>query len=62
MDNFRKDQYVEERRANLYYPWASRQAWDVTLWLLCSGLSMAAVSSLLLLEIVSDCTFVCLTF
>ena len=48
--------YVEERRTNLYYPWASKQEWEFTLWLLHFGLSMAAANCLLLLEIISDCT------
>lgn len=62
MDDFREDQYGEERRTNPYYPWASKQEWDFALWLLHSGLSMAAINYLLSLKIVSDCTSVCLTF
>ena len=53
MGQFRCDQYAEQRRENNYFPWASRQEWGFASWLLRSRLSMAAIDSLLSLEIVS---------
>ncbi|KIK22282.1 hypothetical protein PISMIDRAFT_102704, partial [Pisolithus microcarpus 441] len=38
---------------NIYFPWASRQEWVFASWLLQSCLSMAAMNSLLSLEIIS---------
>jgi hypothetical protein len=54
MDDFWADQYADQRRENIYYPWASKQEWAFASWLLCSRLSMAAVDDLLSLKIVSD--------
>ena len=53
MDQFRRDQYAEQRRQNIYFPWASKQEWAFALWLLRSHLSMAAIDHLLSLEIIS---------
>lgn len=53
MAQFRNDQYVEQQRENIYFPWASRQEWGFALWLLHSCLSMA-ISTLLSLEIISS--------
>lgn len=53
---FDQDQFSEERRTNLYYPFASRVDWELGLWLTRSGLSMAATDSLLSLELVSSMT------
>jgi hypothetical protein len=53
MDRFDLDQYAEERKSNLFYPFASKQDWDVGYWLLSSGLSMAAIDEFLSLELVS---------
>ncbi|KAG9314871.1 hypothetical protein JVU11DRAFT_3970 [Chiua virens] len=52
MDNFREDQYLEERKNNFYYPWVSKQEWEFASWLLRSGLSMAAIDRLLSLKII----------
>ncbi|KAI6020812.1 hypothetical protein BKA83DRAFT_4494638 [Pisolithus microcarpus] len=54
MDQFRNDQYVEQHWENIYFPWASRQEWVFASWLLQSCLSMAAMNSLLSLEIISN--------
>ena len=59
MDQFRNDQYSEERRENIYFPWASKQEWDFASWLLQSHLSMAAIDSLLSLEIMSSVISAC---
>ena len=58
MDEFRNDQYAEERRQNLYFPWASRREWAFASWLLRLRLSMAAIDSLLSLELVSDSPYI----
>ncbi|KAI6010124.1 hypothetical protein EDC04DRAFT_2581204 [Pisolithus marmoratus] len=54
MDRFRCDQYAEQRQENSYFPWASRQEWAFTSWLLQSHLSMVAIDCLLLLEIMRN--------
>ncbi|KAI5990601.1 hypothetical protein EDD15DRAFT_2170126 [Pisolithus albus] len=54
MDRFGHNQYAEQRRENSYFPWASRQEWSFASWLLRSRLSMAAIDSLLSLEIMRD--------
>ena len=54
MDQFRNDQYAEQRQENTYFPWASRQEWGFVSWLLHSHLSMVAINILLSLEIVSS--------
>ena len=54
MEEFRNDRYVGERRQNLYFPWASWREWAFASWLLRSRLSMAAIDSLLSLELVSN--------
>lgn len=54
MDGFWADEYAEQRRENIYYPWASKDEWAFASWLLRSRLSMAAIDSLLSLDIVSN--------
>ena len=54
MDAFQEDQYAEERKQNLYFPFASREEWQFASWLLRSRLSLAAIDSLLALDIVSE--------
>ena len=54
MGDFWADQYTEQRCENVYYPWASKQEWAFASWLLRSRLSMAAIDSLLSLDIVSN--------
>ena len=52
MDLFDKDPHSDKRKDNLYYPFASRQEWEVALYLLCSSLSMAELDKFLKLELV----------
>ena len=52
MDVFETDQYSEERKENLYFPFASREEWQFASWLLRSRLSLAAIDSLLSLDLV----------
>ena len=54
MDNFDNDQFFEERRTHLYYPFASKDEWQMASFLLRSGLSIAAIDQFLKLELVSD--------
>lgn len=58
MDEFDRDQYAGERKKNLYYPFASRDEWEIAAFLLRSDLSMASIDSLLSLNLVSvSCNF-----
>ena len=52
MDNFRQDKYTGKWQENLYFPFASREEWQLASWLLRSHLSLSAIDSLLLLDIV----------
>ena len=52
MDFFEMDQYAEERKTNIYFPFASREEWQFASWLLRSRLSLAAIDSLLSLDLV----------
>ena len=52
VDQFSNDQYAAHREENLYYPFASREDWQLASWLLHSRLSMAAIDELLSLQLV----------
>ena len=49
---FDSDSFSNEQWSNSYYPFTSRPDWEFGLWLTRSGLSLAAVDSLLSLELV----------
>ncbi|KAG1816960.1 hypothetical protein EV424DRAFT_1540661 [Suillus variegatus] len=51
-DRFNMDPYSAYRKDNLYYPFASRQDWELGSFLLCSSLSMAAIDEFLELELI----------
>ena len=53
MDQCDNDNFSERRKGNIYYPFASRDEWELASFLLRSSLSMAAVNSFLKLELVS---------
>jgi len=53
MDVFDADPHADKREENLYYPFASKQDWEMASWLLCSGLSMTAIDQFLRLQLVS---------
>jgi hypothetical protein len=53
MDVFDADVCAENRRDNLYYPFASRQEWQMASFLLRSSLSMAAIDEFLSIDLVS---------
>ena len=52
MASFDKDAFVEERKANLFYPFASRGDWEVASWLFNSGLSQTSINKYLSLKLV----------
>ena len=53
MDRCDENKFAERRKGNIYYPFASRDEWELASFLLRSRLSMAAVNHLLKLELVS---------
>ena len=53
MLKFSHDQYAPEHVENLYYPFVSKDEWDLASFLLQSNLSMASIDSYLLLNWVS---------
>lgn len=53
LENFEKDDYAQERRKQLYYPFASRNEWEMASFLLRSHISMVAIDRFLKLEMVS---------
>ncbi|KAG1868721.1 hypothetical protein C8R48DRAFT_598563 [Suillus tomentosus] len=54
LDLFDADEYAECRVDNLYYPFASKEEWEVADYLLHSSLSMAAIDEFLKLSMVSE--------
>ncbi|KAG1734062.1 uncharacterized protein EDB91DRAFT_1238466 [Suillus paluster] len=52
LDRFNMDPYAVHRKDNLYYPFMSRQDWELGSVLLCSSLSMAAMDEFLGLKLV----------
>ena len=53
MDQCDKDRFTETRKGCLYYPFASRDEWELASFLLRSRLSMAALDRFLKLELAS---------
>jgi hypothetical protein len=56
MDRFNADIYAEHRETNLYYPFASKEDWEIGNFLEGSSLSMAAIDTFLSLGLVSNLT------
>ena len=52
LQTFDWDQYAREHKQNLYYPFASRDEWELGAFLLRSDLSMASIDSFLSLKLV----------
>ena len=50
MNDFDLDRFSDLRKTNLYYPFASRQDWQLGFFLLSSGMSMARIDQFLRLE------------
>ncbi|KAH9171632.1 hypothetical protein EDB89DRAFT_2070565 [Lactarius sanguifluus] len=53
LQSFDHDQYAQERKKNIFYPFASRAEWEMAAFLLRSGLSMASIDSFLSLELIN---------
>jgi hypothetical protein len=53
MDQCDKDRFTEMRKGHLYYPFASRDEWELASFLLRSRLSMAAMDRFLKLKLVN---------
>jgi hypothetical protein len=53
MSEFNCDQYAAECVENIYYPFASRDEWELAAFLLQSDLSMRSINSFLSLKLVS---------
>jgi hypothetical protein len=53
MDRFGADVYAEHRETNLYYPFASKEDWEIGNFLEGSSLSVAAIDAFLSLGLVS---------
>jgi hypothetical protein len=57
MGNFDLDDFADQRKKNLYYPFASKEDWEIAAFLLCSGMSMVLIVDFLKLQIVSTSLF-----
>ena len=55
LEDFNSDPYAALRQMNLYYPFASKEEWELASFLLLSGLSMANITRFLSLKLV--CSF-----
>ena len=53
MDRFHNDQCSEFWSSNVYYPFAGKDKWELTSFLLSSGLSMSKINEFLHLEMVT---------
>jgi hypothetical protein len=53
MGKFDSDGFAEQRKENLYYPFASKVDWEMAAFLLRSRMSMAMIDDFLKLELVS---------
>lgn len=56
MDDFNADHNAEKRKTNIYYPFSSKEEWGLSLWLLCSRLSMGVIDDFLALPIIRHMT------
>ncbi|KAE9384833.1 hypothetical protein BT96DRAFT_841644, partial [Gymnopus androsaceus JB14] len=53
LDLFDEDRFSDQRRHNLFYPWASKVEWELAQYLLKSPLSLADIDEFLKLELVA---------
>lgn len=58
LDVFDEDRFAKERSGLLYYPFASKDEWEMASFLLRSGLSMAAMDKFFKLGLVSFCLLI----
>lgn len=59
LDLFDADEFAEYRNENLFYPFASKEEWEIADFLLRSPLSMAAIDMFLKLPLVSTIFALC---
>ncbi|KAG1807617.1 uncharacterized protein BJ212DRAFT_1281805, partial [Suillus subaureus] len=59
LDVFDADEFVEYRKDNLFYPFASKEEWEVADYLLHSSLSMAAIDEFLKLHMIQNLQLSC---
>jgi hypothetical protein len=57
MEKFDSDDFADQRKKNLYYPFASKEDWEMAAFLLRSGMSMAQIDDFLNLQSVSYSLF-----
>ncbi|KAE9388440.1 hypothetical protein BT96DRAFT_960210 [Gymnopus androsaceus JB14] len=57
LDDFNQDRFSEERKTNLYYPFASRAEWETASFLLNSSLTMTEIDQYLKLELTKRSEF-----
>lgn len=57
MGKFDLDDFADQRKKNLYYPFASKEDWEMAAFLLRSGMSMALIDDFLKLQLVSTSLF-----
>jgi hypothetical protein len=57
MGKFDLDDFADQRQKNLYYPFASKEDWEMAAFLLRSGMSMALIDDFLKLQLVSTSLF-----
>jgi hypothetical protein len=56
MDQFYQDKHSQHRADNIFYPFASKQDWEIASWMVRSNLSMAIIDEFLSIELV--CLFI----
>jgi len=54
LEEFNTDPHAAARGDNLYYPFASKEEWELASFLLLSGLSMASITKFLSLKLVRN--------
>jgi len=59
MDRFDSDQHADKRRQNLFYPFASKDEWELASFLLECGLLMTKIDEFLHITMVSVSHFTC---
>ena len=57
MGRFDLDDFADQRKKNLYYPFASKEDWEMGAFLLRSGMSLALIDDFLNLQFVSASLF-----
>lgn len=57
MGKFDLDDFSDQRKKNLYYPFASKEDWEMAAFLLRSGMSLALIDDFLNLQFVSASLF-----